>query len=157
RPGRRPRLGSGCGSWRFFIYNPAMRRNALLAALFFTASGAWAQSTATLRGIDIYRSAVLTPEGARQRFEPRLREYVRLRNEATPGANERAEALRRAMQREAAAIPGIDWADLNVSEYFTSVDHAMYAVFDVVDKDDASRLAFAPAPKGPTHDPDGVL
>jgi hypothetical protein len=141
----------------FFIYNPAMRRNALLAALFFTASGAWAQSTATLRGIDVYRSAVLTPEGARQRFEPRLREYVKLRNEATPGANDRAEALRRTIQKEAAAIPGIDWAELSVSEYFTSVDHAMYAVFDAVDKDDASRMAFAPAPKGATHDPNEVL
>ncbi|HXT00009.1 MAG TPA: HEAT repeat domain-containing protein [Elusimicrobiota bacterium] len=134
-------------------------RHALLAAGFVLAAavGARAQSTATLRGIDVYRSSVLTNEEARRRFEPRLREYVNLRNFTTAGSHEKAEDLRREMEGEARAIPGVAWAELHVSEYFTSVDHAMYAVFDVVDRADPSRLAFAPAPKGAVKDPDGLL
>ena len=61
------------------------------------------------------------------------------------------------MEKETEALPGIAWAELHISEYFTSVDHAMYAVFDVVDKADGSRLAFAPAPKSARRDPDGLL
>jgi hypothetical protein len=61
------------------------------------------------------------------------------------------------MEKETEALPGIAWAELHVSEYFTSVDHALYAVFDVVDEADASRLAFAPAPKGGGSDPAGLL
>ena len=133
-------------------------RNALLTALVLTAAtGAGAQSTATLRGIDVYRSAVLTTPDVHRLFEVRLREYVQLRNVRTEGAREKAEANRREMEKETAALPGVAWAELHVSEYFTSVDHAMYAVFDVVDKTDVSRLAFSPAPKGAPKDPDGLL
>lgn len=133
-------------------------RHALLAAFVLAAAGgARAQSTATLRGIDVYRSAVLTSAEARQRFEPRLREYVSLRNVRTEGSREKAEEIRRAMEGQTRALPGVAWAELRVSEYFTSVDHAMYAVFDVVDRSDSSRLAFSPAPKGAAKDPDGLL
>lgn len=134
-------------------------RSALLTAAFLlsAAGGAFAQSTATLRGIDVYRSSVLTVSDARRRFEPRLREYVSLRNMRTVGAHEKAEANRRAIEKDARSQPGIAWAELHVSEYFTSVDHAMYAVFDVVDRTDMSRLAFSPAPQGALKDPDGLL
>lgn len=134
-------------------------RHALLAAGFVLASAgiARAQSTATLRGIDVYRSSVLTSSEARRRFEPRLHEYVVLRNLRTQGSHEKAEEMRREMEGEARAISGVAWAELHVSEYFTSVDHALYAVFDVVDRDDSSRLAFSPAPKGAAKDPDGLL
>jgi hypothetical protein len=133
-------------------------RHALLAAIVLaSAGGARAQSTATLRGIDVYRSAVLTGEEAHKLFEPRLREYVSLRNMRTEGAHQKAEDMRREMEGQARALPGVAWAELHVSEYFTSVDHAMYAVFDVVDRGDLSRLAFAPAPKGSVKDPDGLL
>lgn len=129
----------------------------LAAALLTAALSARAQSTATLRGVDVYRSAVLTPAAAQSRFGERLRLYVGLRNARTPGALEKAEALRAEMTKEAAALPGVASAELQVTEYFTSVDHAMYAVFDVVDAADASRLAFTPAPKAHLKDPGGVL
>lgn len=121
------------------------------------AGGAHAQSTATLRGIDVYRSSVLTGAEAHKLFEPRLREYVALRNMRTAGSHDKAEDMRREMEGQARAIPGVAWAELHVSEYFTSVDHAMYAVFDVVDRADSSRLAFTPAPKGAVKDPGGLL
>lgn len=129
----------------------------LAAALLTAAFPARAQSTATLRGIDVYRSAVLTPAAAKNLFGERLRQYVGLRNARTPGALEKAEALRAEMTKEAAALPGVASAELQVTEYFTSVDHAMYAVFDVVDAADASRLAFTPAPKAHLKDPGEVL
>ncbi len=133
-------------------------RIALFSALLVCAAApASAQSTATLRGLDVYRSAVLTDAKAREMFGPRLKQFVLDRNEATPGALEKAEALRVEMQKEAAALPGVKWVDLHISEYFTSVDHAMYAVFDVVDDADASRLAFSPEPKGQVADPGGVI
>jgi hypothetical protein len=134
-----------------------MREILLAAVLFAAALPAAAQSTSTLRGIDVYRSAVLTPEAARSLFSGRLREYVTLRNAGTPGALQKAETLRAAMAKEAAALPGVASAELHLTEYFTSVDHAMYAMFDVVDAADASRLAFTPAPKGRLMDPDGLL
>ncbi|MFI5363177.1 MAG: HEAT repeat domain-containing protein [Elusimicrobiota bacterium] len=134
-----------------------MRQTILAAVLASSALGARAQSTATLRGVDVYRSAVLTPEEAHARFDGRLQEYVHQRNKGGAKSAAKAEVLRRRMEREAEALPGVAWAELHVSEYFTSVDHAMYAVFDVVDRADASRLAFTPAPKGAHADPDGVL
>lgn len=134
-----------------------MRTILLAAVLLAAALPARAQSTATLRGVDVYRSAVLTPEAARGRYLESLRRYVTLRNEATPGALEKAEALRADISKQVAAIPGVASADLHVTEYFTSVDHAMYFVFDVVDDADKSRLAFTPAPKAHLPDPDGLL
>ena len=134
-----------------------MRKTLLAALLFSTPLAARAQSTATLRGIDVYRSAVLTPQDAHRRFDVRLSEYVHLRNLRTPGSLAKSETLRREMEKETEALPGVAWAELHVSEYFTSVDHAMYAVFDVVDQADSSRLAFTPAPKSETRDPDGLL
>lgn len=134
-------------------------RMALAAALLLMAAAASvrAQSTATLRGVDVYRSSVLTPAEAHRRFDARLRDYVLLRNVGSAGAAAKAETLRREMQKEAEAVPGVAWAELHVFEYYTSTDHAMYAVFDVVDRADASRLAFSPAPKGVFRDPDGLL
>jgi hypothetical protein len=139
-------------------YNRPMRKT-LPAVLVLLAAAlpARAQSTSTLRGIDVYRSTVLTPAEVQRRFGERLREYVTLRNAGTPGALEKAEAKRAEMEKEAAGLPGVSFVELHLTEYFTSVDHAMYAVFDVVDAADASRLAFTPAPKAHLKDPDGLL
>ncbi|MBI3289390.1 MAG: hypothetical protein HYZ74_07725 [Elusimicrobia bacterium] len=129
----------------------------ILTLLLLAAQSAGAQSTATLRGVDVYRSSVLTEEKARALFGPRLLEYVTLRNIHRPAPDQKAEALRKTMERQAAALPGIARVELSVSEYFTSVDHAMYATFDVVDAADRGRLAFAPAPRRTLPDPDGLL
>jgi hypothetical protein len=134
-----------------------MRKALLAAALLAASLPVRAQSTSTLRGVDVYRSAVLTQAEAQKRFGPRLHEYVSLRNAGTPGALQNAEKKRVEMSKEAASIPGIAYADLNLLDYYTSVDHAMYALFDVVDEADASRLAFTPAPKAHLADPDGLL
>jgi hypothetical protein len=129
----------------------------LTLVLLLSAPAALAQSTATLRGVDVYRSRRLTSAAAKARFGPRLVEYVVLRNHRRPATDEKAEALRRRLEAEAASIPGVARAELSVNEYFTSVDHAMYAIFDLVDDEDRSRLAFSPVPKRSLPDPDGLI
>lgn len=129
----------------------------LILPLLLAAAPARAQSTATLRGVDAYRSTVLTSEKVRLLYGERLREFVALHNQRRPVAKQKAEALRKKLEREAASSPGIAHVELTVSEYFTSVDHAMYATFDVVDEVDRGRLAFAPVPRRAIADPDGLL
>jgi len=125
----------------------------LLAA---AASPANAQSTATLRGVDVYRSAVLSPEKARSLFGPRINEVVMLLNHHRPASTDKSEVVRKTIERDAAKLTGVASAAVTLSEYFTSVDHAMYVTFDVVDESDRGRLAFAPAPKKTMPDP-GLL
>lgn len=134
-----------------------MRRLILVLAFLAAASGAFAQSSATLRAVDVYRSAAFSADDARKRFGADLREIVALRNAHRPAAAEKAEALRLRVERAAAKTPGVAFVELHLSEYFTSVDHAIYAVFDVVDAADSSRLSFAPAPKARIPDPEGLL
>ena len=116
-----------------------------------------AQSTATLRGFDVYRSSVLSADKARELFGTRITEIVALRNQHRPASIDKSEAVRKELEREAAKYPGIADAGLTVSEYFTSVDHAMYVTFDIVDESDRGRLAFAPVPKKSVTDPNGLL
>jgi hypothetical protein len=134
-----------------------MRHSLFLALAVLAAGPAAAQSTATLRGVDVYRSSVLGPEEARRRYGDQLEEYVRLRNLHTPVADQKAEQVRLDVQGQVAARPGVAFAELGFAEFFTSEDHAMYAVLDVVDRIDSARLAFKPAPKGSEPDPDGLL
>ncbi|MDD5305657.1 MAG: hypothetical protein PHS14_21370 [Elusimicrobia bacterium] len=129
----------------------------VMMSLLLASAPARAQSTATLRGLDVYRSSVLSADKARELFGPRIAEIVALRNQHRPASVEKAEGVRREIERETAKIPGIAAAGLAISEYFTSVDHAMYATFDIVDEGDRGRLAFAPAPKKTVADPDGLL
>jgi len=134
-----------------------MRSLLLVAAALAWALPARAQSTATLRAIDVYRSSRLPVDAVRQRFADRLRDVVSMRNVHRKSMDEKAEALRLQIEAEAAATPGVASVELHLSEYFTSVDHAMYAVFDVVDEADGARRAFIKAPKRRVPDPAGLL
>lgn len=133
-----------------------MMRLVLLAGLLAPLSAS-AQSTATLRGVDVYRSAVLDSARAESLYGAKLREYVALRNSKRSASDAKAEEIRRGIEQEARKLPGVAFVALRVVEYFTSVDHAMYATFDVVDQADSGRLAFAPAPARKLPDPAGLL
>lgn len=136
---------------------PAMMTIAMSLLMAAAPVPALAQSTATLRGLDVYRSSVLTPAKAREMFGRKISEIVSLRNQRRPAATEKAELLRRSIEKEAAGIPGVAYAGLTISEHFTSVDHAMYVTFDIVDEADRDRLAFSPVPKRNAMDPEGLL
>ncbi|NNN06959.1 MAG: hypothetical protein HKL90_13770 [Elusimicrobia bacterium] len=128
-----------------------------LFAVLAAATPARAQSTATLRGVDVYRSESFDAGAAYRRFGGALDEYVRLRNEGGARAGAKAEALRVKIQSEVAGLPQIAFAELSFSDFFSSDDRALYATFDVVDKADLSRLAFNPEPPGDVPDPAGLL
>jgi len=138
-------------------YNSGVTKLLISLLLAAAASPASAQSTATLRGIDVYRSKVLTREKAKAQFGHRLNEIVFMRNQHRPASTQKADLVRKAIEKEASKIPGISDVKLAVTEYFTSVDHAMYATFDVVDDSDRGRLAFLPVQKKTFPDPDGLL
>ncbi|MEK7382944.1 MAG: hypothetical protein AAB262_06625 [Elusimicrobiota bacterium] len=129
----------------------------LVIAMLCVAPSAFAQSSATLRAIDVYRSSALPAGDARKRFGAELREIAALRNSRRPSADKQAEALRRRVELKAARTPGVASVEVHLSEYYTSVDHALYAVFDVVDAADSFRLSFTPTPKARIPDPDGLL
>lgn len=129
----------------------------LLMFLLLSAVSAQAQSSATLRGLDVYRSTVLTSDRARELFVHRITEIVVLRNQRRPASTEKAEVMRKAIELELSKIPGIAAGELTISEYFTSVEHSMYATLDIVDESDRGRLAFAPEPKRTIPDPDGLI
>lgn len=130
---------------------------AVLGLLLGAAHGARAQSTGTLRGVDFYRSNSVTGTMLRSRFNEALRKYVSLRNEHRQSGDDKAEDVRLNIAREVLKMPGVAWADLEMTEFYTSSDHAFYAVFDIVDESDASRLAFTPLPRAHLPDPDGLL
>lgn len=134
-----------------------MRTIPLALLLVVAALPARAQSTATLRGVDVYRSTILSEDALRAKFGSKLREFVTLRNVRRPAADEKAEEIRRAIELEVAKTPGVKSVTLTMSEYYTSVDHAIYATFEVVDAGDAGRLAFLPRPTRTLADPDGLL
>lgn len=133
-------------------------RNALVALLLAcSAAPVAAQSTATLRGVDAYRSSILTSAVLRARYGGKLQEFATLRNHRRPASEEKAELIRRKIETEVRATPGIAYAALALNEYYTSTDHGLYASFDLVDEADRSRLAFLPAPTRTLPDPDGLL
>lgn len=129
----------------------------ILALAMSGAAPAAAQSSATLRGVDVYRSAALDAARAEAQFGGKLKEYVTLRNSKRPASDARAEEVRKAIEKEVAKKPGIMFVSLRFIEYYTSVDHAMYASFDVVDEADRGRLAFAPRPVDRVPEPGGLL
>src|SRR5262249_26372424 len=114
-------------------------------------------TTSALGGIDVYRSSQLSSIQAQQLFSDRMAQYVKLRGIHQPKADKLAEKLRLQMQGEVATLPGIAFVELHCSEHYTSEEHSTYAIFDVVDKADAGRLAFSPLPTGHLPDPDNLL
>lgn len=129
----------------------------LASLLLLAAAPAQAQSTATLRGIDVYRSSVLSVHSAREKFGGRLAQIVALRNQHRAVSNDKSRAVETQIEAEAAKIPGIAFVSLSVSEHFTSVDHALFITFDVVDESDRGRLAFSPVPTKTVADPAGLM
>jgi hypothetical protein len=132
-------------------------RRLLLLPLLLAAAPAAAQSSATLRGVDVYRSTLLDAAQAEAQFGARLKEYVAHRNVKRPAALAKAEEIRASIEKDVAKKPGIAFAAVRVVEYYTSVDHALYVSIDVVDEAERGRLAFAPAPSRRVADPAGLL
>jgi hypothetical protein len=107
-----------------------------------------AESSATLKAIDLYRSNRLTVAKVREAAGPALDNFLR----------QRTEKARKEIESKArGAFPGYFFA-LSENEYVTDNERKHYVTFDVVDPEDAaSRMPFFKAPQGKVPDPDGVL
>lgn len=117
----------------------------LAAALL--SSAASGQSTGTLRGVDVYRSAKLSTEQAQELYRPRLALYTELADskKTKPGA----DRLRKELIESVRKLGDFAYADLHISRYVTSADNSTYATFDLVDADDAPlRMPFLAPPSG---------
>lgn len=130
----------------------------LACAISARSSPVWAQSTATLKGMDVYRSETLTVEAVGKAAGPLIARYLRLRNSGTEKSFKFSEELRAEIEGKVRGLGKLAVASLYYGEYATSAEHTCYLTFDVVDEADAkARMAFRPAPTGRVKDPQGLL
>lgn len=117
-----------------------------------------AASSATLKGVDLYRSTSLTVERARADSGGRLESYLQLRSSRKAGTEKPAVRLKEQIEAMLKEKHKLAFIDLTYGEYVTSAARTAYLTFDVVDeKDKASRMPLRPAPTGKTLDPEGLL
>lgn len=130
----------------------------VLAVVCLLCPSARAQSSATLKGIDLYRSDRVTLDQILAEVNPQIKTYLSLRNSGNWGLAKRAETVKADIEGKVRALGGFAYASLYYGEYFTSAQHSAYITFDVVDATSAAtRLDFKPVPKETVKDPGGLL
>ncbi len=131
---------------------------ALAAVLTLAVPSAAAESTATLKGVDLYRSDALTLRQVENTLGPDLRNYARLKGSGRAGSERPAEEARAFIERRLRELSPLAFASLTYSEYVTSAQKSSYITLDVVDRSAASaRMPFRKAPQGSLSDPHGLL
>ena len=135
-----------------------MTRAALVfACLAWAQAAAGAESTATLKGLDLYRSNAVTLAQIRAAAGPLIDSYLRLRADKQ-GAPATWERLRGEIDRQVRALGPLAFVRLSYNEYVSSSERTAFATFDIVDTADAAaRMPFSRAPQSVLADPDGVL
>lgn len=134
--------------------------NKALAILLLAACAvpAASQSTATLKGIDVYRSASLDVDKVEQALRGRIDSYMRTINDQRHSVQKNRERLKDELESAARAFGDFTYVDMVYDHYATSAEHSAYITFDVVDAKDAkTRMPFGPAPKAEVSDPGGLL
>jgi hypothetical protein len=117
-----------------------------------------AESSVELQGVDVYRSAELTPEKVEAAAGHLIKSYVRLR--ATPGQRmaKRLQLVKAEIEKKLRGLGSFAYLGLSYGDYYTSAKHTSYLTVDVVDAADAaSRMPFPPPPQGHPTDPEGLL
>ncbi|MCX5794383.1 MAG: hypothetical protein NTY77_02655 [Elusimicrobia bacterium] len=133
-----------------------IRLLALCGVLAVPARGA-IPSTATLRGIDVYRSETVTPEAAARLLGPKVALYVTRFNEGGRALGF-AEHLKAELETEMGRLGDFAYAGMNVGRTVNDSAYEITVTFDVVDaKAAAERMPFSSRPKGRVPDPAGLL
>lgn len=135
-------------------------RDGLLPAFLLAlwAAPAFAQSSATLKGMDLYRSETVTLDKIDKACSPLIESYVRLRNDGRKSAVQAAEKLKAQIDEELRKLGDLAFARMNFGEYMSSGEHAAYITFDLVDAKDAkTRMPFRPVPSGHPKDPEDLV
>lgn len=129
-----------------------------LALLLAAAGPALAQSTATLKGVDLFRSDQVSIEDVRQKVDRQLESFLRQRNDGRRSALKTSERTKAQIEDAIRRLGKFAFVSLSYNEYVTSADHTAYVTFDVVDQKDAeARMPFRAAPAGSVEDPAGLI
>jgi hypothetical protein len=129
-----------------------------IAALLLWPSLAFAQSTTTVKGLDVYRSRRLDAAKVRETAGPLLDSYLRTVVENRRGTEKAAARLKAQVEDTLRRASGAAFLSLFVGRYVTSAERTAYLTVDVVDPEDAAaRMPFRAAPRGQAPDPDGLL
>lgn len=131
---------------------------AAAAALFLARLPAAAQSTATLKGVDLYRSQAVTLGQIRKAVGPLLDSYLRQAAENKKSHQKIVARLKAQVEESIKQLGPVAEAKLSFNQYATSGERTAYLTIDVVDEADLkTRRPFAPAPTGSALDPEGLL
>ncbi len=127
-------------------------------ALALLPGAARAQSSATLRGVDVYRSRQLEAFKVEELFGDRLQSYVRLRNDGRKNQLKTADKIQDEVELGVRKLGKFAYVAMHYGRYLTSAEQTAFITLDVVDADDAAaRMPFGPAPSGAPPDPEGLL
>lgn len=131
---------------------------ALFAVLVLCPSFAFAQSTTTIKGLDVYRSRRLDVAKVREAAGPLLDSYLRTVVENRRGADKTSARLKAQIEAKLRQVSGASYLSLYVGRYVTSAERTAFLTVDIVDPEDAAaRMPFRAAPQGQALDPDGLL
>jgi hypothetical protein len=136
-----------------------MQRLLGVLAFLVAAAPCRAQSTATLSGVDLYRSDQVTLEQVQAKVGGLINAYIELQNgRKKVSVLKRAQQVKREIESRVAGMGQFAYVDLHYAEYFTSARHTSYLTFDLVDfKDAKTRLPFNVAPTATIPDPENLL
>lgn len=131
---------------------PALLALALLSPAFA------AESTATLKGLDIYRSEQIDLAKLEAKAGGIIRGYARMRADGRPAIKKSADNAKARAENELRSAGSFAYLDLYYSPYISSAERSAYITLDVVDeKDRKTRMPFRAAPTGALVDPEGLI
>jgi hypothetical protein len=127
----------------------------LLASLAVPAGAV--PSTATLRGVDVYRSETVTPDMVKRLLGSKIALYVTRSNEGGT-ALKFAGQLKSELESDVSRMGDLAYVGMHVGRSVRTAAYDLAITFDVVDaKDRLARMPFAAPPAGRLPDPGGLL
>ncbi|MBI5240347.1 MAG: hypothetical protein HY926_07725 [Elusimicrobia bacterium] len=129
----------------------------LLCATLAVPAGAAVPSTATLRGVDVYRSETVTPDMVTRLLGQKIALFV-LRSNEGGTALKFANQLKGELAADVSRLGDLAFVDMHVGRSIRAAAYDLVITFDLVDaKDRLARMPFAAPPVGRLPDPGGLL
>lgn len=117
-----------------------------------------AESSVTVKGLDVYRSQTLDAKGVYSAAQPELSQFLRLRRSNRRGDEAAIQRAKEALEAKIRGLGAVSSVKVFYSEYADGAQKTAYVTVDAVDAADvAARTAFDRAPAGHEGDPGGAL
>ncbi len=130
--------------------------SALLLASLAVPAGA-VPSTATLQGVDVYRSETVTAVSVKRLLGEKIALFVKRTNEGGT-ALKFAGQLKGDLEADVSRLGDVAYAGMHVGRSIRASANDLFITFDVVDaKDRLARMPFSAPPTGKLPDPGGLL